>query len=314
MAADRGSALRKKLTSADGPLGLIGPENHRSHRDQSSRLAVVPKSQVRDFSYRLSPEGVRLQRRRRARSRKQTLENQIDRGAESWRTRTSGASSRALAAGPQTFQRTRSRHRLLISETVPRRPRPSRPTPDRIFILRFCKPVPLVWCRGKAHPLTPCFTRSDVVAALEKSGAARAWACKNIRSVAGFERRLKRRHLRRLPSKPAASADFISPASTGLTANPSNSTVVPALAAFLRRTRSARPQYSDIDARWRTTGLLAGVFRAGRKLHGRPRASRVPNMATAGARLAIVSAPTPADQRPQFSSHGPAPRGSPVRS
>jgi len=48
-----------RLLGTDGPLALIGEQNI-NRIETNLQIAHAPKSAVRDFPYRLSPEGVRL--------------------------------------------------------------------------------------------------------------------------------------------------------------------------------------------------------------------------------------------------------------
>jgi hypothetical protein len=177
-----GTALAEKLTAPDGPLNLIRPENV-TRIETNLQIAHAPKSAVRDFrtdylmkvfdfdSHSQVFEEVRL-------------ENQIDRD-RILADANLGREFKAWLLDPRHFGEL-DRGTLLI--------------PEKFLALSAIAPTPVGFASPNLQPAfglvqrddapaEPLFKREDVVAALKKA-AERGVALSNIRSVAGFERRL----------------------------------------------------------------------------------------------------------------------------
>jgi hypothetical protein len=177
-----GTALAEKLIAPDGPLNSIRPE-HVIRIETNLQIAHAPKSAVRDFrtdylmkvfdfdSHSQLFEEVRL-------------ENQIDRGrivADA----NLGREFKAWLLEPGHFGEL-DHGTLLI--------------PEKFLALSAIVPTPVGFSSPNLQPAfglvqrddapaESLFKRQDVVAALKRA-AERGVALSNIRSVAGFERRL----------------------------------------------------------------------------------------------------------------------------
>ena len=177
-----GAELAARLTAKDGPLDLIRPEN--IHRIETNlQIAHMPKTAAREFrtdylmnvfdydaqsgAYQLSP-----------------LENQIDRERllEDDKLR---RDFRAWLLDPAHF-RELDRGTILI--------------PDRFLATSAIAATPVGFSpsdlqpafglvQGDTSAVKPAFEESDIVTALQ-TAAANGGSLENIRSVAGFERRL----------------------------------------------------------------------------------------------------------------------------
>jgi hypothetical protein len=177
-----GAALAERLTAKDGPLELIRPENI-ARIETNLQIAHAPKSGVRDFrtDYLLK---VFDRDKRSGTFEEARLENQIDRDrilADS----TLGQEFKTWLLDPVHFSEL-DRGTVLI--------------PDKFLATAAVAPTPVGFStsnlqpafglvQGDDAPVQPLFREADVVAAL-KQAAARGDDLQNIRSVAGFARRL----------------------------------------------------------------------------------------------------------------------------
>jgi hypothetical protein len=177
-----GTALSEKLTAPDGPLSSIRPEN-LTRIETNLQIAHAPKSSLRDFRtdylmkvFDFNPHSQAFEEAR--------LENQIDRD-RILADENLGREFKAWLLDPRHFAEL-DRGTLLI--------------PEKFLALNAIAPTPVGFAspnlrpvfghvqRGDA-PAEPLFKEQDVVAALKKA-AERGVALSNIRSMAGFERRL----------------------------------------------------------------------------------------------------------------------------
>jgi hypothetical protein len=177
-----GAALAERLTAKDGPLELIGPENI-VRIETNLQIAHAPKSQVRDFrtDYLLN---VFDHDKRSGTFEQSPLENQIDRD-RILADATLGQAFKTWLLDPVHFAEL-DRGTVLI--------------PDKFLATGAVAPTPVGFStsdlqpafglvQGDDAPVRPLFGEADVVAAL-KQAAARGDELQNIRSVAGFARRL----------------------------------------------------------------------------------------------------------------------------
>jgi hypothetical protein len=213
-----GAALAEKLTSRDGPLDLIGPENI-DRIETNLQIVHVPKSPVRDFrtDYLLKVFNYNAQTQT---FEEAPLENQIDRDRilanaklrrdfKAWLLNPAHFSEldRGTVLIPQEFLATRA----------------IAPTPTGFSPSRLQPAFGLV--QGEDGAADPVFTESDVVTTLKKA-AERGISLQNIASVAGFERRLNDITCAGCHQTRGVGG-FHFPGVDWMTAHPSNSTVVP---------------------------------------------------------------------------------------
>ncbi|MBS0528527.1 MAG: hypothetical protein JSS22_03935, partial [Proteobacteria bacterium] len=176
-----GIDLAIKLMSPGGPLALLRPEN-LFRIETNLQIAHAPKSAVRDFrtDYLLNVFDYDKQA---GRFEKVRLENQIDRARI--------MSDPALAA---EFRR----WLLLAPDHLAELDRGTLVLPDAFLATGAIAPTPVGFAPSEAQPAfglvrpndtKAVFPEPEVVTALQKA-AARGVAFQNIRSVAGFERRL----------------------------------------------------------------------------------------------------------------------------
>jgi len=213
-----GAALAEKLTSRDGPLALIGPENI-DRIETNLQIAHAPKSPVRDFrtDYLLKVFDYNAQTQT---FEEAPLENQIDRDRilansklrrdfKAWLLEPTHFSEldRGTVLIPQEFLATRA----------------IAPTPTGFSPSRLQPAFGLM--QGEDGAADPVFTESDVVTALKKA-AKRGISLQNIASVAGFERRLNDITCAGCHQTRGVGG-FHFPGVDWMTAHPSNSTVVP---------------------------------------------------------------------------------------
>lgn len=177
-----GAALAERLTAKDGPLELSGPEDI-THIETNLQIAHAPKSSLRDFRTDYLMKVFDYD----ARSKTFTeapMENQIDRARVMADARL-GGEFKAWLLDPSHFAEL-DRGTILIPEkflaTVA-----NAPTPIGFSSSDLQPAFGLV--QGDAAAPEPLFKERDVVAALKKA-AERGIRLQNIRSVAGFERRL----------------------------------------------------------------------------------------------------------------------------
>jgi hypothetical protein len=177
-----GAALIGKLTAKDGPLDLVRPENI-DRIETNLQIAHAPKSDIRDFrtDYLLKVFDYNVQSRTFEQA---PLENQIDR-ERIFADENLKREFKAWLLDPAHFAEL-DRGTVLIPEKFLAAGAIA-PTPVG-FINSSLQPA-FGLMQGEGATANPVFTESDVVAALKKA-AERGIAPQNIRSVAGFERRL----------------------------------------------------------------------------------------------------------------------------
>jgi len=218
-----GAELAAKLTSSDGPLDLIGPENI-ARIETNLQIAHAPKSGVREFrtDYLLKVFDYN--------SSTQTfeeapLENQID------RDRILGDAKlrrdfKTWLLNPAHFSELDRGTVLIPPEFLARRAIAL--TPSGFSSSRLQPAFGLV--HGDAGAADPVFTESDVVTALKKA-TERGSRLQNIASVAGFERRLNDITCSGC-HQTRGIGGFHFPGVDWMAAKPSNSTIVPASPHF----------------------------------------------------------------------------------
>jgi hypothetical protein len=218
-----GAALAAKLTAKDGPLDLVTPENI-DRIETNLQIAHAPKSPVRDFrtDYLLKVFNYNAQSRN---FEEAPLENQIDRErilADAKLRR----DFKTWLLDPAHFSEL-DRGTLLI--------------PQEFLASGAIAPTPVGFAASNLQPAyglvqragtgdEPVFNESDVVAALKKA-AERGVSLQNIRSLAGFERRLNDMTCAGC-HQTRGIGGFHFPGVDWMAANPSNSTVVPASPHF----------------------------------------------------------------------------------
>jgi len=177
-----GTALAERLTAKDGPLDLIRPENI-ARIETNLQIAHAPKSRVRDFrtDYLLK---VFDYNKRSGTFEESPLENQIDRDRILADAKL-GQAFKVWLLKPAHFSEL-DRGTVLIPEKFLATGVVA-PTPVGFTTSELQPAFGLV--QGDEAPLQPLFGEADVVAAL-KQAAARGDDLQNIRSVAGFARRL----------------------------------------------------------------------------------------------------------------------------
>jgi hypothetical protein len=216
-----GAELAAKLTAKDGPLDLIMPENIE-RIETNLQIAHAPKSAVRDFrtDYLMKVFDYNAQS---GKFEEATLENQIDRG-RLLADENLKSDFKAWLLRPENF-RELDRGTILIPEKFLARGAVA-VTPVGFAPSDLQPAFGLVEGEG-AHPI---FSESDVVAALKKA-AEDGTALQNIRSVAGFERRLNDMTCSGC-HQTRGIGGFHFPGVDWMAAKPSNSTVVPASPHF----------------------------------------------------------------------------------
>jgi hypothetical protein len=218
-----GAELATKLTARDGPLDLIGPENI-DRIETNLQIAHAPKSAVRDFrtDYLLKVFHYDAQAQL---FEEAPLENQIDRErvlADAKLKR----EFRAWLLDPVHF-RELDRGTILI--------------PQEFLATGAIAATPVGFAQSNLQPAfglvqgngagaDPAFSESDVVAALKKATEG-GTALQNIRSLAGFERRLNDMTCSGC-HQTRGIGGFHFPGVDWMAAKPSNSTVVPASPHF----------------------------------------------------------------------------------
>jgi hypothetical protein len=175
-----GSELAAQLTARDGPLDLVRPDNI-TRIETNLQIAHAPKSAIRDFhtDYLLKVFDYSAQSRKLEEA---PLENQIDR--------------ERIVADP-TLRR-EFKAWLLEPAHVSELDRGTILIPEKFLATAAIAPTPVGFAASRLQPAfglvqgedaNPVFTDSDVVAALKKA-TEHGLTMQNIRSVAGFERRL----------------------------------------------------------------------------------------------------------------------------
>jgi hypothetical protein len=243
---ETGAGLAEKLISGDGPLDLVKTENI-DRIETNLQIAHAPKSPVRDFrtDYLLK---VFHYNAKSAMFEEAPLENQIDRErifADAKLRR----DFKTWLLDPTHFAEL-DRGTVLI--------------PNRFLATRAVAATPVGFAASNLQPAfglvqgddgaaDPVFRESDVAAALKKA-AGRGVSLQNIRSVAGFERRLNDMSCAGC-HQTRGIGGFHFPGVDWMTAKPDNSTVVPASPHFfgdqIRRrdilaafSEGKRPDYS----------------------------------------------------------------------
>jgi hypothetical protein len=213
-----GAALAEKLISADGPLDLIAPDNI-DRIETNLQIAFAPKSLARDFrtDYLLKVFDYNAKTRAFGEA---TLENQIDR-ERILADNELGRDFRAWLLDPKHFSEL-DRGTILIPKQY-LATRAIAPTPTGFSSSDLQPAFGLV--EGEGTATDPVFTKNDVVAALEKA-AKDGTGLQNIRSVAGFERRLNDITCAGC-HQTRGIGGFHFPGVDWMAANPSNSIVVP---------------------------------------------------------------------------------------
>ena len=213
-----GPQLAEKLTSGGGPLDSIGPDDI-IRIETNLQIAHAPKSPTRDFRTDYLLKVFDYNARTRA-FEPAPLENQIDRErilADERLRR----DFRAWLLEPTHFSEL-DRGTILI--------------PNEFLAIRAIAPTPTGFSssdlqpafglvQGEGASADPLFTRNDVVAALENA-ARHGIDLQNIRSVAGFERRLNDITCAGC-HQTRGIGGFHFPGVDWMAAHPSNSTVVP---------------------------------------------------------------------------------------
>jgi hypothetical protein len=217
-----GAELATRLTYGEGPLALVRPENI-DRIETNLQIAHAPKSALRDFRTDYLLKVFRYDSKADT-FEEAPLENQIDRGrilADADLKR----DFRSWLLDPAHFGEL-DRGVILI--------------PDKFLALGVIAPTPVGFAPSDLQPefgmmqgegtAAPAFTDDDVVAALKKA-AKRGVALQNIRSPAGFARRLNDITCAGC-HQTRGIGGFHFPGVDWMTAHPNNSTVVPASPHF----------------------------------------------------------------------------------
>src|SRR5207248_4291855 len=216
-----GVELAQKLTTKDGPLDLVAPENI-NRIESNVQIAHAPKSPVRDFrtDYLMKVFDYNAQS---ASFEEAPLENQIDR-------------ERLLA--DETFKRD-FKAWLLEPKNFREFDRGTILIPERFLAKGAVAMTPVGFAPSDLQPAfgltqgegaSAVFSEGDVVAALKKA-AEDGTALQNVRSIAGFERRLNDMTCSGC-HQTRGIGGFHFPGVDWMAARPSNSTVVPASPHF----------------------------------------------------------------------------------
>jgi hypothetical protein len=220
---ETGAELAAKLVSGDGPLDLVKTENI-DRIETNLQIAHAPKSPTRDFrtDYLLK---VFHYNTTSAVFEEAPLENQIDR-------------ERLLA---DDKLRRDFKAWLLEPLHFAEFDHGTAVIPDRFLATRAIAATPVGFAASNLQPafglvqgddgaVNPLFKESDVVAALKKA-ASRGVVTQNVRSVAGFERRLNDMTCAGC-HQTRGIGGFHFPGVDWMAARPDNSTVVPASPHF----------------------------------------------------------------------------------
>jgi len=216
-----GAGLAAKLVSKDGPLDLIRPENI-DRIETNLQIAHAPKSAIRDFrtDYLMKVFNYNAQTQVFEQA---PLENQIDR-ERLLADENLKRDFKAWLLDPRHFSEL-DRGTILI--------------PDRFLATGAIAPTPIGFATSDLQPAfglmqgddaKAVFKESDVVAALKKAADA-GLPLQNIRSPAGFERRLNDVTCSGC-HQTRGIGGFHFPGVDWMAAHPNNSTVVPASPHF----------------------------------------------------------------------------------
>jgi hypothetical protein len=218
-----GVALVQKLVAQDGPLDLIAPDNIE-RIETNLQIAHAPKSAVRDFRTDYLMKVFDLNARSQS-FEEAPLENQINR-ERILADENLKAAFKAWLLDPRHFSEL-DRGTVLI--------------PPEFLATGAVAATPVGFAASNLQPefgmtqgddakVDPVFSDSDVVTALEKA-AERGMPTQNIRSVAGFERRLNDITCAGC-HQTRGIGGFHFPGVDWMAAHPSNSTFVPASPHF----------------------------------------------------------------------------------
>jgi hypothetical protein len=217
-----GAELAVQLISTEGPLDSIRPENI-DRIETDLQIAHVPKSAARDFRTDYLLKLFRLNAQTRV-FEQAPLENQIDR-------------DRILA---DASLKREFRAWLLDPKNLAELDRGTILVPEKFLATGAIAATPVGFAPSNRQPAfgfiqadgygNEVFGESEVVAAL-KNAAARGIEFENIRSVAGFERRLNDMTCAGC-HQTRGIGGFHFPGVDWMAAKPSNSTVVPASPHF----------------------------------------------------------------------------------
>jgi hypothetical protein len=216
-----GTALAEKLTSEDGPLASIGPENiaRIETNIQIAHVAQSPAHEFRTdyllkvFDYNPLPKLFE----------EAALEDQVDRERLS--------ADEKLRAAFKTW--------LLDPKHLAEFDRGTVLIPREFLAMRAIAPTPIGFAPSASQPAfglvqgegnNPIFSKDDVVTALQRA-AENGITLQNIRSVAGFERRLNDITCAGC-HQTRGIGGFHFPGVDWMMANPSNSIIVPASPHF----------------------------------------------------------------------------------
>ncbi len=216
-----GVALAEKLTSDGGPLDITGPDNidrietnlQIAHVSQSPRHDFRTDYLLKVFDYNPKTEAFE----------EATLEDQIDR-ERLLADEKLGRDFKSWLLDPAHFAEF-DRGTVLI--------------PKEFLARRAIAPTPIGFSSSASQPAYgllqgesdhPLFSKDDVVGALQKA-AERGISLQNVRSVAGFERRLNDMTCAGCHQTRGIGA-FHFPGVDWMAANPSNTTIVPASPHF----------------------------------------------------------------------------------
>ena len=218
-----GAELAEKLTSKDGPLDLIGSDDI-DRIETNLQIAHAPKSAVRDFrtDYLLKVFHYNAQAQL---FEEAPLENQIDR-KRIFADEKLRRDFRAWLLDPKHFSELDRGIVLIPPEFLATGAIAATPVG---FAPSSLQPA-FGFVQGDDAAAKPVFEEKDVVAAL-KQAAERGVNLQNIRSVAGFERRLNDITCSGC-HQTRGIGGFHFPGVDWMAAKPSNSTVVPASPHF----------------------------------------------------------------------------------
>jgi hypothetical protein len=218
-----GAELAAKLISKDGPLDLIRPENI-DRIETNLQIAHAPKSVVRDFRTDYLLKVFRYDAQAQL-FEQAPLENQIDR-ERIFADEKLKQDFKAWLLDPAHFSEL-DRGTILI--------------PEKFLATSAIAPTPIGFgasslqpafglVQGEGAAADPVFRETDVVAALKKA-AGSGGTLQNIRSLAGFERRLNDVTCSGC-HQTRGIGGFHFPGVDWVASNPSNSAVVPASPHF----------------------------------------------------------------------------------